>query len=437
MKRNASDYLRHWKNAPHRKPLLIRGARQVGKTWLMREFGDTEFENYIYINFERDKALQTIFEQGYHPDRILHALKIHSGVTPVPGTTLLIFDELQQAKGGLTALKYFQEEAPGFHVIGAESLLGITLKHQASFPVGKVDFLHLYPLSFPEFMEASGEKDLLELLKSGDWKLVSTFKERYLFLLKQYYFVGGMPEAVQFFVENQDYKGVRAIQKNILTAYEQDFSKHAPHEIIPRIQLLWGSVPAQLAKENKKFVYGLIREGARAKEYEIALSWLEDYGLVYKIHRVSKPALPLRAYADMKAFKLFIMDVGLLCAMTNLDERVLLQGSDLFQEFKGSLTEQYVLQELIAEGNFSPYYWSSEKSSAEIDFLLEHQNNICPVEVKAQENLHAKSLKAFYQKHAPQVSIRTSLSDFRKDDWLTNLPLYAVSQLRKYLHHPG
>lgn len=428
MKRDILDQLISWKTNSRRKPLLIKGARQVGKTWVMKEFGKTNFERVLYVNFERDKLIQDLFEKDFDLTRILLALQLQTGVIPEPGKTLLIFDEIQEAKGGLTALKYFHENAPEYHLIGAGSLLGITLSKQ-SFPVGMIDFLELHPMSFSEFLMAMGENDLLELLKTHNWGLIKTFRDRYSNLLKQYYFVGGMPEAVDFFVKEKNFKETRIIQNNILMAYEQDFSKHAPAEIVPRLRLLWNSVPSQLSKENKKFIYGLVKEGARAREYEAALLWIEDYGLVHRVNRVTKAGFPLKAYVDFKAFKLYVLDIGLLCALSGLSEKILLDGNKLFTEFKGALTEQYVLQQLISEEQIRPHYWSEERSTGEVDFLIEKDNRFYPVEVKAEENLQAKSLKFFHAKFQPQQSIRTSLSDFRREDWLVNIPLYAIREV--------
>jgi predicted AAA+ superfamily ATPase len=400
----------------------------VGKTWVMKEFGKTNFERVLYVNFERDKLIQDLFEKDFDLMRILLALQVQTGVVPEPGKTLLIFDEIQEAKGGLTALKYFHENAPEYHVIGAGSLLGIALSKQ-SFPVGMIDFLELHPMSFSEFLTAMGENDLLGLLKSHNWSLIKTFRDRYSNLLKQYYFVGGMPEAVDFFVKEKNFEKTRTIQKNILMAYEQDFSKHAPAEIVPRLRLLWNSVPSQLSKENKKFIYGLVKEGARAREYEAALLWIEDYGLVHRVNRLTKAGFPLKSYVDFKAFKIYVLDIGLLCALSGLSEKILLDGDKLFTEFKGALTEQYVLQQLISEEQIRPHYWSEERSTGEVDFLIEKDNRFYPVEVKAEENLQAKSLKFFHAKFQPQLSIRTSLSDFRQEDWLVNIPLYAIREV--------
>lgn len=430
MKRAGLSYLKLWKQSKNRKPLLIKGARQVGKTWLMKTFGKEEYKQCVYINFESNNRLKTVFEGDFNIQRILLAIQIETGITIEANNTLLLFDEIQEAPRGLTSLKYFYENAPEYHIISAGSLLGVALSKHSSFPVGKVDFLNLYPLSFIEFLEAIGQKPLADLLHSADWELVKTFKGNYIELLKQYYYIGGMPEAVQSFVESKDFTKVRDIQKRILLAYEQDFSKHAPNGIIPRIRMLWNSIPTQLAKENKKFIYGVIKQGARAKDYELALSWLIDCGLLHKVNRATKPALPLKAYEDFSAFKLFLVDVGLLAAMANLDVKTLLEGMGVFEEFKGALTEQYVLQQLLtALTDTDIHYWSADNARSEIDFLLQLGPEILPLEVKAEENLQSKSLRTFHQKYHPKVSLRTSMSDFRKEDWLINLPLYAISEL--------
>lgn len=426
MIRDAEIKLKEWKDSKNRKPLLIYGARQVGKTWLMKNFGKTEFSTFIYINFEKEIQLRGIFETDYNPQRIIKLIEIHTNQKIEFGKTLLILDEIQEAKGGLTALKYFNEELHELHLIGAGSLLGIALKQQTSFPVGQVEFLNLYPLNFGEFLKASGNTSLFNLLIEKDWSLIETFKSKYINLLKQYYYVGGMPEVVNSFIEDEDYNKVRTIQQNILTSYEQDFSKHAPLEIIPRIRMIWNSVISQLAKENKKFVYGLIKEGARAKDFELALSWLEDYGLIYKIQRTKKSNVPLAAYSDLGIFKLYVIDIGLLGALGNLNARILVENDSLFNEFKGSLTEQYVLQELIQMKKNQVHYWSNDSGSAEIDFIFEQDSKIIPLEVKAGENLQAKSLKTFSLKYPEIHCFRTSLSDYREESWLTNIPLYSI-----------
>lgn len=429
MFRNAINDLIRWKNLKDRKPLIIRGARQVGKTWLMKEFGKTQFERCAYINFDSNERMENLFSGNLDIKRILTALQIESGVKIDAENTLIIFDEVQEVPRALTSLKYFYENAPEYYIIAAGSLLGIALHPDTSFPVGKVDFLDLYPLDFLEFSSALGNKDLAELLKSKDFSLIRSFKGKYIDLLKQYYYIGGMPEAIVSFIDTQDYTRVREVQNRLLMAYEQDFSKHAPNEAVPRIRMLWKSIPAQLARENRKFIYGLIRQGARAREFELAMMWLIDCGLVYKVGRVTKPDMPLIAYQDFNAFKLFVLDVGLLSAMSGLDLKSLLEGNKVFEEFKGALTEQYVLQQLITSKKITPYYWSAEKGTAEIDFIFQIGMDIVPLEVKAAENLQAKSLKIYCQKFKPKHAIRISMSDYRQEDWLTNLPLYAVNIL--------
>ena len=431
MNREATSELIKWKHSGNRKPLLIRGARQVGKTWLMKAFGSAEYTQYAYVNFESSPHLKNIFTDDFDIKRILTALQIETGINIDPKNTLIILDEIQEAVGALTSLKYFHENTPQYHVISAGSLLGVALNRPNSFPVGKVEFLDLHPLSFTEFLDALGEKPLLDLLKSDDWQLIKNFRLKYIQLLKQYYYVGGMPEAVSSFIKRNDFNEVRNIQKGILASYEQDFSKHAPNEIVPRIRMLWNSIPAQLAKENKKFIYGAIKPGARSKDYELAMSWLIDCGLIHKIMRASKPAIPLKAYEDLSAFKLFMVDIGLLGAMAEIDVKTLLDGNKLFEEFKGALTEQFVLQQLVTRKELTTYYWSAENSTAELDFLVQFAGSIIPIEVKAEENLRAKSLKTFCQKYKPSFAIRASMSDFRKEDWLTNLPLYAISELTR------
>jgi predicted AAA+ superfamily ATPase len=433
MFRKSMDDLVDWKNSKDRKPLIIRGARQVGKTWLMKEFGKTNYEKSAYINFDNNEGMESLFSGNLDIERIITALQIETGVKIEAKNTLIIFDEVQEVPRALTSLKYFCENAPEYHVVAAGSLLGVAFHPGTSFPVGKVNFMDLYPLNFLEFIRAMGNDDLIKLLESKDFSLITSFKGKYIDLLKQYYYIGGMPAVVASFIEASDFGKVREIQKEILLAYEQDFSKHAPNEAVPRIRMLWSSTPAQLAKENRKFIYGLIRRGARAREYELAMTWLIDCGLVYKVSRITKPDMPLMAYQDFNAFKLFILDVGLLSAMSELDIKSLLNGNRLFEEFKGALTEQYVLQQLIASREITPYYWSAEKASAEINFIFQSEMNIVPLEVKAAENLQAKSLKSYCQKYKPTYAIRTSMSDYRQEEWLTNVPLYAINVLPNIL----
>ncbi|MEO6963561.1 MAG: ATP-binding protein [Puia sp.] len=428
MNRREMEKLTVWKSSMDHKPLIIRGARQVGKTWLMKEFGRREFKQTAYVNFESSPALKTLFADDFDIRRILTAIQIESGVTVQAGNTLIILDEIQEAPGGLTALKYFQENAPQYHVLTAGSLLGVALRSQSSFPVGKVEFMDLRPLDFLEFLDALNQPALASAIRNHDWSLVTAFQAKYKELLKQYYYVGGMPEAVVSFSAKTDFAAVRTIQKNILTAYEQDFSKHAPHPIVPRIRMLWNSIPAQLAKENRKFIYGKLRPGARAKDYEESISWLTDCGLIHKVSNIAKPAIPLKAYEDFGVFKIFLVDVGLLSAMVDLDAKTLLEGNSLFAEFKGALTEQYVLQQLLRHHQ-DIFYWTPENARSEIDFLLQIGGELVPIEVKAEENLRARSLRIFHDRYHPKTSIRTSMSDYRREDWLTNLPLYAIGEI--------
>lgn len=425
MQRELLQILIKWKEKGDRKPLIIRGARQVGKTWLMKEFGKTYYNNIAYVNFETALSLHHIFESGFEVEKLIMALKIETGADIIPGETLIILDEIQECEAAITSLKYFQENANQYHIVAAGSLLGVASNKKRSFPVGKVDFLDLHPLSFSEFLLAVNEPQLLNLLQKKDWGLITAFKSKYIDLLKHYYYVGGMPEVVLTYINEKDFKRVREKQLNILTSYEQDFSKHAPNEIVPRIRLVWQSIPSQLAKENRKFTYGNLKKGARAREFELAIEWLTNAGIVHKVNRCNKPGMPLIAYTVLSDFKLFILDVGLLAAMGNLDIHTLISEQSLFEEFKGALTEQYVLQQLRSIDQLPIYYWSAEKATAEIDFLIQYQNRIIPIEVKAAENLKAKSLKSYHQKFSPEMSIRTSLSDYRKEDWLVNLPLYA------------
>lgn len=429
MYRIAIEKLLKWKQSKRRKPLIIEGARQVGKTWLMKEFGRQAYADTVYINFDSNSGMAELFSSGLDTERLIMGLALYAGRKINPETSLLIFDEVQEVPKALASLKYFYENAPQYHIVCAGSLLGIALHQGTSFPVGKVDFLKLYPLSFKEFLMASGKGQFAELLDKRDFPMITSFKQTYIDALKLYYFVGGMPEAVQSFVENKDFNEVREIQRRILAAYEQDFSKHAPNEIVPRLRMLWNGLPSQLAKENKKFIYGLVREGARAKDYETAMMWLGDCGLVHKVNRVNAAGIPLRAYEDLKAFKLFVLDVGLLGCMTGLHQRTLLDGNDLFVEFKGALTEQYVCQQLKTIEDLDIYYYTNDRGSCELDFVVDTGEQIIPVEVKAEVNLRAKSLKTYREKFSPEVSVRTSMADYKREEWLVNLPLYAIDQI--------
>lgn len=429
MYRIAMEKLYRWKVSRRRKPLIIQGARQVGKTWLMKEFGRSAYRDMVYINFDSNSRMAELFASDLNTDRLIMGIELYAGKKIDPDSTLLIFDEVQEVPRALSSLKYFYENAPQYHIICAGSLLGIALHEGTSFPVGKVDFLELYPLSFREFLMAVTGIQFAKLLDSQDYKMITSFKQTYIEALKQYYFIGGMPEAVENFTEERDFYEVREVQKRILEAYEQDFSKYAPLEIVPKIRMVWNSIPSQLAKENKKFLYGLVREGGRAKEYETAIMWLCDCGLVYKIERVKGGGIPLKAYVDQKAFKLFVVDVGLLGCMTGLSPKILLDGNDLFTEFKGALTEQYVCQQLKTLENLSIYYYTNDRGSCEVDFVVDTGERTVPVEVKAEVNLKAKSLKTYYEKYQPEISIRTSMADYRPEEWLMNLPLYAIEEI--------
>ncbi|MCC8162826.1 MAG: ATP-binding protein [Lachnospiraceae bacterium] len=429
MYRIAMEKLLKWKESKRRKPLIIEGARQVGKTWLMKEFGRQAYADTVYINFDSNSRMAELFASDLDTDRLIMGLALYAGRKIVPDSTLLIFDEVQEVPRALTSLKYFYENAPQYHIVCAGSLLGIALHEGTSFPVGKVDFLKLYPLSFREFLMAIDKERFAELFEQLDFEMITNFRQTYIDALKYYYFVGGMPEAVQSFSENQDFNEVREIQKRILAAYEQDFSKHAPNEIVPKIRMIWNSIPSQLAKENKKFIYGLVREGARAKEYETAIMWLSDCGLIHKVSRVNTARIPLKAYEDLKAFKLFLVDVGLLGCMAGLRQRTLLDGNNLFIEFKGSLTEQYVCQQLKTIADLGIYYYTNDRGACEVDFVIDTGEQIIPLEVKAEVNLKAKSLKTYREKFSPAVSVRTSMADFKKEDGLVNLPLYAVDTI--------
>lgn len=425
MKRNAIKELYEWKENNGRKPLVILGARQVGKTWLMKEFGKEAYKKCAYVNFEDNDDLRGLFEHDFDIQRIIANLQWATDVT-IDEDTLIILDEIQEAPRGITALKYFQEKAPQYHVIAAGSLLGIAMHKNDSFPVGKVDFMHLYPLSFYEFLNAIGEKKMVDLLQAKDWTMLTMVRAKFEERLRQYYFVGGMPAAVLAFVNDGDLNKVRAIQKSIIEAYERDFSKHAPAIEVPRIRMVWHSIPSQLSKENRKFIYGMIKEGARAKDFELAIEWLKDAGLIYKVNRCKKAQLPLAAYEDFSAFKMFLSDIGLMGAMSNIPVQSLLNGNMLFSDFKGALTEQFVLQQMKTNQTLSIYYWSADNSRGEIDFLVQQEEKVIPIEVKAEENLQAKSLRMFVERNPGLKGCRFSMSPYREQDWLVNYPLYSV-----------
>lgn len=429
MERNLFIKLEQWKNKKKRKPLIIQGARQVGKTWIMKEFGARYYKDTIYINFDNNEIMKKVFEIDFDIARIISSIKIEYGKSFSPEDTLIIFDEIQEAPKALASLKYFYENAPQYAIMAAGSLLGVALHQGTSFPVGKVDFMHLYPLNFYEFICAMGDSQLAQLLESGDYEMMNAFSTKYTELLKKYYYIGGMPEVVQTFIDTDDFYAVREVQKNLLKYYEEDFSKHAPKEVVPRIMMVWNSIPSQLAKENRKFIYGCMREGARAKDFELAIQWLEDAGLIIRSFRITKPDIPLIAYMEMNSFKMYTLDVGLLGAKANIHAKVLLDGCRIFEEFKGALTEQFVAQQLKASDR-ELYYYSTENSSGEIDFVIQQEMLCVPIEVKAEENLRARSLRAFCDKYKPEIAIRSSMSNYREQDWMVNVPLYVLD---KYL----
>lgn len=435
MYRYKFNELKNWKNSKDRKPLIIRGARQVGKTWLMQEFGKNEYEKCAYINFDSNIRMAELFSGDFDIERIIQGLKIESGVNIEPENTLIIFDEVQETPKALTSLKYFYEKANEYHIVAAGSLLGVAMHEGISFPVGKVDFLDLYPLNFLEFLRALGENDLVELIEKNDIEMINIFADKLKNYLKQYLYIGGMPEVVETYISTKDFTEVRRKQEVLLEAYEQDFSKHAPNSVVPRIRQLWNNIPTQLAKENKKFIYGLVKQGARAREYEIALSWLIDCGLVYQINRVNACKVPLSAYQDFNAFKLYILDVGLLCAKAKLDAVSIIDRNEILVEFKGALTEQYVLTEIKSNINSPIFYWSAEKGTAEIDYLIQIGKDNIPIEVKSNENLQAKSLKNFIEKYGTQKNVRTSMSNYRKEEKLMNIPLYLICNIEKILRN--
>lgn len=417
--------LLEWKNKKNRKPLVIMGARQVGKTWLMKKFGELYYKNVAYISFYNNTPMKNIFEADYDIKRILSAINIEVGFTVSPEDTLIIFDEIQNAPKAFEALKYFCENVPEYHIMVAGSLLGVALHEGISYPVGKVNLLNLYPLSFREYLWAVGEKELANVLPTKNYSMIDSFAEKYIYHLKNYYYVGGMPEVVESFRVNGDYNEVREIQKNILQQYRGDFSKHIKASEIPRINMVWEAIPMQLAKENKKFFFGKIKKGARSSEFEVAIQWLTDSGLIHKVHRVNEPRIPLSAYKDFSAYKLFLLDIGLLAALGDVNAKTIIQGNALFVEFKGALTEQYVLQQLVCETSYTPYYYGSEKATFEQDFLIQQEMQIVPIEVKAETNVHSQSLKAFCEKFNPPLALRFSLLPYKNQGWMENIPLYG------------
>ncbi len=415
-----------WKDSPRRKPLILNGARQVGKTWLLKEFGRTHFAQVAYVSLDVDSAAAALFETDFNMERIIGGLSLLTGVRIDPASTLVILDEIQSVPKAITSLKYFCENAPELAVAAAGSLLGISASEGTGYPVGKVDTLDLYPLHFREFLDATGEGLLRELIDGGDSAAINAFKDRASLALKRYCVVGGMPAVVDAFAASGDFVLARNMQRQIVEDYERDFAKHVPMRLYPRMIEVWNSIPAHLSQENKKFVFGRVREGARAKDFEEALVWLAQAGLICRVPRVSKPGLPLSAYADHKAFKVFLADVGLLGAMSGLDPASVVDGNAVFTEFKGALAEQFVCQQLVSDCGMTPFYWSAENSRGELDFLAQKGGKTYAIEVKAEENLRAKSLRAFKERHPEVRSRRFSLSGYREQDWMVNVPLYAI-----------
>lgn len=429
MERFAMRNLIAWKNSPRRRPLLVQGARQVGKTWLIKEFGRRNYDAVAYVNFLDDEAMGRQFEGELSPARLLEAVTLYTGIDAKDPHTLVVFDEIQECPRALTALKAFAERSPETALIAAGSLLGVALQRGTSFPVGKVDHLFMYPLTFDEFLLAAGREPMLDAIRDGNFALADSLSERYIEQLRNYYFVGGMPEAVQTFLDTGSFNDTRAQQNRLLFDYEHDFSKYADPALAEKIRLVWNSAPGQLARENKKFIYSAVRTGARARGYEEAIQWLVDAGLLLRVNRITKPALPLSSYADKDAFKIYLFDVGLLGAASRLDASVLVEGHELFSEFKGALTENYVCQELVASGKAVPYYWSAENSTGEVDFVYDYGRAVVAVEAKATTNLKAKSLRLFVERNHLGRGLRLSLSPFKEQDWVVNLPLYATGLL--------
>lgn len=429
MYRSAIKKLKEWKNKEDRKPMILMGARQVGKTWIMKEFGKNEYAKVAYISFYNNERMNDVFDMDFDINRIIMNLNIESGVSITPNDTLIILDEIQNAPKALESLKYFCEDANEYHVIAAGSLLGVAVHENVSFPVGKVDMLDLYPFSFREFLLAMDEKSLVMALDSKDFSIIDNFSDKFLFWLKNYYYIGGMPAVVDSFRRNKDYVKTRQIQKDIIRQYEQDFGKHVDAKNLPRIRMVWQSIPIQLAKENKKFFFGQIKKGARSSDFEIAIQWLMDSGLIYKVNRVNEPHMPLKAYINMSAYKLFILDIGLLGALSDLPAKIILEKDEIFVEFKGAFTEQYVLQQLICDTQYTPYYYGTDKSTFEQDFMIQMEDMIVPIEVKAEGNVYSQSLKVYCEKYHPKKAVRFSTLKYMDQGWMVNIPLYAISTL--------
>lgn len=428
MERDIYKKLLEWKRSSRRKPLIINGARQVGKTYALKRFGERHYQKTVYLNFEKDELLCKYFEESLDPKAIIKILAIHTGIEIETNNTLIIFDEIQECPKALNSLKYFCEEASEFHVASAGSLLGVKIAKGKGFPVGKVNFLPMFPLTFFEFLSAIGEEKLRLFLEEAPLNAPIPFHEKLIGFLKFYLFVGGMPEAVFEYARSENVETVRTIQQEILSAYERDFSKHAPHSEVMKISSVWKQVPKQLAKENKKFIFASIRKSARGREYEESIQWLLDAGLIHKSYLVETPKIPISAYANHHSFKIFSLDVGLLGAQSNLRAQTIIDGDVLFSEFKGSLTENFVIQELIATQERAPYYWTSEHM-AEIDYLFEGDGSIFPLEIKAEASLKKKSLLIYDERYGPSRLFRTSTMNLKLDGKIHNFPLYLISKL--------
>lgn len=426
MDRLILEELHQWKSSPRRKPLILNGARQVGKTWILKHFGKTCYDNVAYLNCDNEPLAANLFED-YDTNRIIRMLEVLTNTQIIAGKTLIIIDELQEAPRGLHALKYFAENAPEQHVVVAGSLLGLMLHKGENFPVGKVNILQMHPMCFSEFLKATGEEQLSSSLRAGEWQITNTLHEKINRLLRLYLYIGGMPEAVQAYCDHVPLREIRTIHNEILTTYINDLSKHAPKEQVIRITQVFQSIPAQIAKENKKFVFGLLKKGARAKEFEMAIQWLQDAGIVHKVCQVSKPQAPLSFYEEHEAFKLFLLDCGLLGAMnaTNASEVTLTEKA--FEEYNGALTEQLVLQELKCISDLPVYYYAKPNAKQEIDFMIMVNNQAIPIEAKAGENLQAKSLKQYITDNNPSKAIKTSLMPFKSNEIIDNVPLYAIA----------
>ena len=428
MQRDIYTNLKEWKESPGRKPLIIRGARQVGKTYILKEFGEKEYEKVFYLNFEENPDLDELFSRSLEPGRIIELLSVYFKSSIQPGKHLIIFDEIQASNNALNALKYFNEKANNYHLISAGSLLGIKLSKPRSFPVGKVNLMNLYPLSFPEFLDALDRTELRELIENWpDMKTVpKIFHNELIDILRLYYIIGGMPEVIRKYIDSKDLFEARVVQKEIIDTYVLDFAKHAPTSDIPKLSVIWDNIPVQLGKENKKFIFSAINKSARAREYENAIQWLEDAGLILRVNQVRSAKIPLKGYMDPAVFKIYYLDVGLLTAMAGISPSIIIEGERLFDEYKGAFVENYVIQQLQSCLSVRAYYWKSE-GIAEVDFLVEYRNKVLPIEVKSGINPRSKSMKVYMEKYKPETFYRSSLLNLKKDGRIINLPLYAIS----------